>query len=88
MAVEDQVLMLFTAVRGDTDDPNVTFLSDIPVDKVVAFHGDFIKFMHTQHPEVGKKIAEQKKLDDALEAEIKSAIKEFKETVTYKIAAE
>ena len=76
LQVEDQVLTIFTAVRG--------FLADIPVDKVVTFHADFIKFMHTNHPEIGKKIVEKKKLDDALEAEIKAAITEFKETVTYK----
>ena len=76
LAVEDQVLTIFTAVRG--------YLVDIPVDKVVTFHADFIKFMHTNHPDIGKKIAEQKKLDDALEAEIKAAIEEFKSTVTYK----
>ncbi len=76
LAVEDQVLTIFTAVRG--------YLVDIPVDKVVTFHADFIKFMHANHPEIGKKIAEQKKLDDALEAEIKAAIEEFKNTVTYK----
>ena len=57
---------------------------DIPVDKVVTFHNDFIKFMHANHPDIGKKIVEQKKLDDALEAKIKAAIVEFKETVTYK----
>ena len=78
LAVEDQVLTIFTAVKG--------FLTDIPVNKVVTFQNDFIKFMHTSHPEIGKKIAEQKKLDDALEAEISAAIKEFKETVTYKTA--
>ena len=76
LAVEDQVLTIFTAVRG--------FLTDIPVSKVVQFHADFIKFMHSRHPEVGKKIAEQKKLDDKLEAEISAAIKEFKDTVSYK----
>ena len=80
LAVEDQVLTIFTAVKG--------FLADIPVEKVVQFHGEFIKFMHTQHPEVGKKIAAQKKLDDALETEISNAIKEFKETVTYKMDQE
>ena len=79
LAVEDQVLTIFTAVRG--------FLADIPVDKVVTFQNDFIKFMHTNHPGIGKKIAEKKKLDDALEAEIKAAITEFKETVTYKAEA-
>ena len=35
---------------------------------------------------IGKKIADKKKLDDALEAEIKAAIAEFKETVTYKVS--
>ncbi|MBQ9441767.1 MAG: F0F1 ATP synthase subunit alpha [Selenomonadaceae bacterium] len=78
LAVEDQVLTIFTAVRG--------FLADIPVDKVVTFHNDFLKFMHSNHPDIGKKIAEQKKLDDALENQIKAAITEFKETVTYKVA--
>ena len=61
-------------------------MADIPVDKVVTFHADFIKFMHSSHADIGKKIAEKKKLDDALEAEIKAAITEFKETVTYKTA--
>ena len=78
LPVEDQVLTIYTAVRG--------FLTDIPVDKVVTFHADFLKFMHSNHPDIGKKIAEQKKLDDALENQIKAAITEFKETVTYKIA--
>ena len=78
LAVEDQVLTIFTAVRG--------FLADIPVEKVVQFHNDFIKFMHAQHPEIGQKIAEQKKLDDALEAEMSRAFEEFKGTVNYKMA--
>ena len=42
--------------------------------------------MRTQHPEVGNKIIEQKKLDDALEADLTKAIEEFKETITYKMA--
>ena len=77
LAVEDQVLVLFTAVRG--------FLADIPVEKVVKFQEDFIKFMHASHADVGKKVAEQKKLDDALEAEIKKCIEEFKETISYRV---
>ena len=76
LSVQDQVISIFSAVRG--------FLTDIPVEKVVQFHSDLIKFMHSQHPEVGQKIADQKKLDDALETEISNAIKEFKETINYK----
>lgn len=78
LLVQEQVMVIFTAVRG--------FLADIPVDRVVEFHNDFLKFMRAQHPDIGDKIAEQKKLDDAIEADLKKAIEEFKETVTYKMA--
>ena len=78
LLVEEQVLVLYTAVKG--------FLTDIPVDKVVEFQDSFLKFMRTAHPEVSKKIIEQKKLDDALEGEIQAVIKEFKETIPYKMA--
>ncbi len=78
MSVEDQVLVIFTAVRG--------YLVDIPVDKVVTFQADYIKFMHNQHPEIGQKIVAQQKLDDALEKAISQSIDEFKETINYKMA--
>jgi F-type H+-transporting ATPase subunit alpha len=42
--------------------------------------------MHANHPEVAQKIIAQKKLDDALEGEIKKAIEEYKETISYKEA--
>ena len=78
MSVEDQVLVIFTAVRG--------YLVDIPVEKVVTFQDEYLKFMHAEHPEIGKKIVQQQKLDDALEKAISASIEEFKETVTYKMA--
>ncbi len=53
---------------------------------LVLYTAVFLKFMRTAHPEVSKKIIEQKKLDDALEGEIQAAIKEFKETIPYKMA--
>ena len=78
MLVQDQVMVLYTAVHG--------YLADIPVEKVVEFQDSFIKFMKTTHPEVGQKIIEQKKFDDALESELKKAIEEFRDTVSYKMA--
>ncbi|MCR5176162.1 MAG: F0F1 ATP synthase subunit alpha [Anaerovibrio sp.] len=78
LAVQEQVVVIFSAVRG--------FLTDIPVEKVVAFQADLLKFMHSEHEDVLQKIMDQKKLDDALEAEISKCIEEFKETVTYKMA--
>ena len=78
LLVEEQVMIIFTAVRG--------YLVDIPVDRVVEFHAEFLKFMKAQHPEIPAKILEQKKLEDAIEADLKKAIEEFKETLTYKMA--
>jgi F-type H+-transporting ATPase subunit alpha len=78
LLVQDQVLIIYTAVRG--------FLADIPVDQVVRFHQGFLKFMNSTHAEIGAKIIEQKKLDDALEEQINKAIAEFKETFSYKKA--
>lgn len=78
LLVQEQVMVIYTAAKG--------YLVDIPVEKVVEFQTDFLKFMRTQHPEVAQKIIDQKKLDDALETELKNAIMEFKETVPYKMA--
>ena len=78
LSVAEQVLVIFTAVRGH--------LTDIPVDKVVTFHTDFIKFMRATHPNIAATITSQQKLDDALESEITQAIGEFKDTISYKEA--
>ncbi len=78
LSVAEQVLVIFTAVRGH--------LTDIPVGKVVTFHTDFLKFMRASHPEIASAITSQQKLDDALEADITKAIAEFKDTISYKEA--
>ena len=75
LKVDEQILVIYTAVRG--------FLSDIPVNQVVNFQRDFLKFMNSNHPEIGQTIVEKQKLDDALEASINSAIEEFKSTYSY-----
>ncbi len=78
LLVQDQVLVIYTAVRG--------FLTDIPVEQVVRFQQDFLKFINANHPEISAEIAQKQKLDDALEDAINKAIAEFKETVSYKNA--
>ncbi|WP_302937909.1 F0F1 ATP synthase subunit alpha [Megamonas funiformis] len=75
LKVDEQILVIYTAVRG--------FLSDIPVNQVVNFQRDFLKFMNSNHLEIGQTIVEKQKLDDALEASINSAIEEFKSTYSY-----
>ena len=75
LKVDEQILVIYTAVRG--------FLSDIPVNQVVNFQRDFLKFMNSNHPEIGQTIIEKQKLDDALETSINNAIEEFKSTYSY-----
>ena len=78
LSVAEQVLVIFTVVRGH--------LTDIPVGKVVTFLTDFLKFMRATHPNIAATITSQQKLDDAIEAEITQAIGEFKDTISYKEA--
>ncbi len=78
LLVQEQVVSLYAATKG--------FLTDIPTEKVVEFHDSLLKFMRTAHPEILDEIIEKKKLDDALEKKITAAIKEFKETIPYKMA--
>lgn len=75
LKVDEQILVIYTAVRG--------FLSDIPVNQVVNFQRDFLKFMNSNHPEIGQTIIEKQKLEDALETSINNAIEEFKSTYSY-----
>ena len=70
MAVQEQVMVLFTAVNG--------YLDDLPVDRLAKFEEDFLKFMRSSKPEIGKEIVEKGVMSDDLIEKLKSAIIEFK----------
>jgi F-type H+-transporting ATPase subunit alpha len=70
--VEEQVLIIYAGVNG--------YLDNIPVDQVVHYEKDFIKFMKTNYAEIGKSIREKKVIDKETEAALKEAIKEFNDT--------
>lgn len=76
LLVQDQVMVIYTAVNG--------YLADVPVEQVVKFHEAFLKFMNANHPEIGKAIVEKQKLTEETETALKTAIAEFKETFSYK----
>lgn len=76
MAVEEQVMVIYTAVNG--------YLDDVAIEDVTKFEKDYIKFMRSNYAEIGKGIREKKQLDAEIENALKKAIKEFKDTfVTY-----
>jgi F-type H+-transporting ATPase subunit alpha len=62
---------------------NNGFLDDVPVEKVQSFEAAFHKYMESAKPDIAAKIMDQKALDDASEASLKSAVQEFKNTVPY-----
>ncbi len=75
VSLPKQVIILFAINNG--------FLDDVPVDKVAAFEQDFYRFMDTNHPEIIKRIETEKAFNQELENSLKSAISEFKQSVTY-----
>lgn len=71
MAVEDQVIIIYTVVNG--------FLDDLPVDNLQRFEAEFLAYLDSNHPEIGQEIKEEGKLTDELKTNIEKAIKEFKD---------
>lgn len=72
LAVEQQVVSLYTAVKG--------FLDDIPVADVKRFEKDFLSFMVSDHQEVLQSIRDTKDLVADNEAALKAAIEKFKKS--------
>ena len=62
---------------------NNGFLDDVPVEKVQSFEAAFHKYMESNKPDISAKIMDQKALDEAIEAQLKAAVTEFKNTVPY-----
>ncbi len=74
MVVEEQVIVIYTAING--------YLDDIALEDVMKFEQDFLKFMRSSYAEVTKSIREKKMIDADTETALKKAIKEFKDTFT------
>lgn len=72
LAVEQQVVSLYTAVKG--------FLDDIPVADVKRFEKDFLSFMESNHQDVLQSIRDTKDLVADNEAALKAAIEKFKKS--------
>jgi F-type H+-transporting ATPase subunit alpha len=53
-------------------------LDDITLAKVQDFEREFLKFMDSMHPDIGKAIKETRELQPAAEEKLKAAILEFK----------
>jgi F-type H+-transporting ATPase subunit alpha len=79
LPIEKQVLILYAATSGALD--------TVPVGEIRRFEREFLQFAETNYPSILKNIATKKALDDALKAEIKTALDAFKERFTAVAAA-
>ncbi|MGQ9464276.1 MAG: F0F1 ATP synthase subunit alpha [bacterium] len=70
MSVEKQVMIIYAGTSG--------LLDDIPIEKIKKFEEEFLRFIDTSHPEIGRKIKETKDLDEETEKRLSQVISEFK----------
>lgn len=75
LPLEKEAMSIYAVTNG--------YLDDVPVEKVLSFEENLHRFMETNYPEVGKRIAEEKVLSEELDEQIKKVITEFKQTGTY-----
>jgi F-type H+/Na+-transporting ATPase subunit alpha len=71
MDVEKQVLVIWAATNGYTD--------DIPVEDVRRFESGLLKFVESSHPGLLADIAEKKTLTDEIKAGLKQVLEDFKD---------
>jgi len=76
MAVEDQVMAIFSGNQG--------FLDDLPVSNVVRFRNEMLAYLRASHPELGAAIVRDKKITDETSAGLKEAIEAFKKQFVVK----
>ncbi len=72
MPVEVQVVVLWSSQNG--------FVDDVAVDKIKDFQAKLVDFISTRKAELLTKIRNEKAISDAIGAELKAAVTEFKQT--------
>jgi F-type H+/Na+-transporting ATPase subunit alpha len=70
MNVENQVLVIWAASNGFTD--------DIPVEDVRRFEAELLRFVENSHPGILQSIREKKSLTEDILSDLKQVLKDFK----------
>jgi F-type H+-transporting ATPase subunit alpha len=71
MPVEEEVVVIYAAVKG--------LIDDIAVDQVGRFEQEYLRYMRSVKADLLARIRAEKALSDELNAEIEKAINEFKQ---------
>ena len=67
--LEDQVMVFFAVTNG--------YLDKVPIERIAAWEEQFLRYMETTHPNIGRAIATTKRLDDPTIDGLKLAIEDF-----------
>jgi F-type H+-transporting ATPase subunit alpha len=70
MSLEDQVVVIFAGTNG--------FADNVPLEKMVGWQVDLIRFMQSSHPEIGKDILAKKAISDETRASFMKALEGFR----------
>jgi len=73
MPVEEQVAIIWVATNG--------YLDDVLVEHVREFERQYLDYLRTSHPEVLRRIAEERELKDDLVEQMRSIVQEFKRAI-------
>ncbi len=68
-SLEQQVMALFAGVNG--------FVDHVAVDRVKSWETAFLRFMESSYPEIGRDIAEKKRISEETEAKLRDALHAF-----------
>jgi F-type H+-transporting ATPase subunit alpha len=72
MSIEDMIIIIYGGTQGYAD--------KIPLEEMRTWEGALLRFMGTSYPEVGRDIAEKKRITDENEARLRSALEAFSST--------
>jgi F-type H+-transporting ATPase subunit alpha len=70
--LEDQVMIIYAGTRG--------FADNVPIERMRAWENDLLRYMESSHPEVGKDIAEKKRITEENEDDLRKSLETFNST--------
>ncbi len=73
MPVEEQVAIIWVATSGQLD--------DVLVEHVREFERQYLDYLRTSHPEILRRIAQERELKDDLIEQMRSVVQEFKRAI-------
>ena len=76
MPVEKQVIQIYAGTQKDAAGQG--WIREVPVEEVGRFMRELVEFLDGRHPEIARKIAEKKAIDDDSRKALDQALSEFK----------